>query len=97
MRRGCAMSKAIAELTCRRYHKLLHRFLMKRLPDTHGAEDLVQEVYTRLLRIKDKRLVRSPQAYAFRIASNLLYESSRNRLGLWSPSIRRSSRWLRTS
>ena len=51
------MSKTIAELACRRYHKLLHRFLMKRLgDDAQGAEEFVQEVYSRLLHIKDKRL-----------------------------------------
>jgi RNA polymerase sigma factor (sigma-70 family) len=52
----------------------LHRFLMRRLRSAHNAQDLAQEVYLRLLRVDDTELVRQPQAYLYRIASNLAYE-----------------------
>lgn len=52
----------------------LHRFLTRRLRSAHHAQDLAQEVYLRLLRVEDSELVRQPQAYLYRIASNLAYE-----------------------
>jgi RNA polymerase sigma-70 factor (ECF subfamily) len=56
------------------YHVSLHRFLMRRLRSTQNAQDLAQETYLRLLRMDNPELVRKPQAYLFRIASNLVYE-----------------------
>jgi len=52
----------------------LQRFLMRRLHDAHDAQDLAQETYLRLLRVERGDLVRNPQAYLYRIASNLVYE-----------------------
>lgn len=56
------------------YHTGLHRFLMRRLRSTQNAQDLAQETYLRLLRMESHELVRKPQAYLYRIASNLVYE-----------------------
>src|SRR5689334_14004278 len=56
------------------YHAGLHRFLMRRLRSAHNAQDLAQETYLRLLRMDNHELVRKPQAYLYRIASNLVYE-----------------------
>jgi RNA polymerase sigma-70 factor (ECF subfamily) len=56
------------------YHAGLHRFLMRRLRSTQNAQDLAQETYLRLLRMERHELVRKPQAYLYRIASNLVYE-----------------------
>jgi RNA polymerase sigma factor (sigma-70 family) len=56
------------------YHAGLHRFLMRRLRSTQNAQDLAQETYLRLLRMDNHELVRKPQAYVYRIASNLVYE-----------------------
>jgi RNA polymerase sigma-70 factor (ECF subfamily) len=56
------------------YHASLHRFLMRRLRSTQNAQDLAQETYLRLLRMDNHELVRKPQAYLYRIASNLVYE-----------------------
>jgi RNA polymerase sigma factor (sigma-70 family) len=56
------------------YHAGLHRFLMRRLRSTQNAQDLAQETYLRLLRMDRHELVRKPQAYLYRIASNLVYE-----------------------
>jgi RNA polymerase sigma-70 factor (ECF subfamily) len=56
------------------YHTGLHRFLMRRLRSTQNAQDLAQETYLRLLRMDSHELVRKPQAYLYRIASNLVYE-----------------------
>ncbi len=56
------------------YHASLHRFLMRRLRSTQNAQDLAQETYLRLLRMDNHELVRKPQAYLYRVASNLVYE-----------------------
>ena len=52
----------------------LLRFLTSRLPNGEDAKDLAQEAYLRLLRRKRHDLVRQPEAYLFRIATNLIYE-----------------------
>jgi len=62
------------ESAFQQYHAGLHRFLMRRLRSTHHAQDLAQETYLRLLRMDRQELVRKPQAYLYRIASNLVYE-----------------------
>ena len=53
----------------------LRRYLAARLRNA-GADvpDLVQEVYLRLLRMPKHETIRSPQAYVFTIAHNVLYE-----------------------
>jgi RNA polymerase sigma-70 factor (ECF subfamily) len=56
------------------YREGLHRYLMKRLRSAHHAQDLAQEAYLRLLRVEHTELVLKPQAYLYRIASNLAYE-----------------------
>ena len=56
------------------YRVGLHRFLMRRLRCADHAQDLAQEAYMRLLRVEDAEIVRQPQAYLYRIASNLAYE-----------------------
>ena len=56
------------------YRVGLHRYLTKRLRSVHHAQDLAQEAYLRLLRVEDAEMVRKPQAYLYRIASNLAYE-----------------------
>jgi RNA polymerase sigma factor (sigma-70 family) len=64
----------LAERAHALYAKSLHRFLMRRLSNAEGARDLAQEVYLRLVRVPHDDLIRYPQAYLFRIASNLMYE-----------------------
>lgn len=56
------------------FDKGLQRFLMRRLQSTENAQDLAQEAYLRLLHLERGEFVRKPQAYLYRIASNLVYE-----------------------
>jgi RNA polymerase sigma factor (sigma-70 family) len=56
------------------YDKGLQRFLTRRLQSTENAQDLAQEAYMRLLHLDRGEFVRKPQAYLYRIASNLVYE-----------------------
>lgn len=53
----------------------LRRFLSSRLRAGRAdAADLVQEIFLRLLRIKDHETIRNPQAYLFTVASHVLHQ-----------------------
>ena len=63
--------------------KDLLRFLRSRLSNASDAEDLAQEVYMRLLRVKDTSKIENQRAYVLRVASNVAYEwrlLARNRM-----------------
>lgn len=65
---------AFAASVFEQYDTGLHRFLLRRLRSAQNAQDLAQETYLRLLHLERSELVRKPQAYLYRIASNLVYE-----------------------
>jgi RNA polymerase sigma-70 factor (ECF subfamily) len=53
----------------------LRRFLSARMRNAAAdAQDLMQEIYLRLLRIKDQDAIRNPEAYLFTIASHVLHQ-----------------------
>jgi RNA polymerase sigma-70 factor (ECF subfamily) len=58
----------------RQWHRQLHRFLARRLPSEADTQDLVQEVYLRLLRFDGAELVRHPRAYLCKIAAHVACE-----------------------
>jgi RNA polymerase sigma factor (sigma-70 family) len=57
----------------------LRRYLLRRLRSREEADDVAQEVYLRLLRLPDAHSVQHPQAYVYRVASNVLYEFTLHR------------------
>jgi RNA polymerase sigma factor (sigma-70 family) len=65
---------ARAKRAVEQYRVELHRFLTRRLHSSQDAGDLAQDVYLRFLQLPDTDLIRQPQAYLYRIASNLVYE-----------------------
>lgn len=54
------------------YHSRLLTFLRSWLKADADAEDVSQEVYLRLLRIPEDRVVEHPRAYLFRVAANVI-------------------------
>lgn len=52
----------------------VERFLRAKLSNPADAQDLAQEAYLRLLRVKEPQLIQDPVAYLFRIARNLVGE-----------------------
>jgi RNA polymerase sigma-70 factor (ECF subfamily) len=58
----------------RRWNSGLTRFLERRVTARVDAQDLAQEVYLRLLRAEQLDLVIEPQAYLYRVASNVAAE-----------------------
>lgn len=57
-----------------RHELQVRRFLLSRLGSVEDAEDLAHETYLRLTRVKHLNLIRNPEAYLIRIASNLFNE-----------------------
>jgi len=57
------------------YGGQLRRFLSARLRNATGdIPDLIQEIFLRLLRIKDHEAIRNPQAYLFTVALHVLHQ-----------------------
>lgn len=56
------------------YGPRLVRFLESRLGSRSDAQDLAQEAYFRLCRVSNPDLIREPENYLFRIATNLANE-----------------------
>jgi RNA polymerase sigma factor (sigma-70 family) len=54
----------------------LQAFFYRRVNAKDDAADMVQEVYLRMLRVKDSDALRNPESYLFTVASNLVYERS---------------------
>ena len=57
----------------------LRRFLAVRLRNSADLPDLVQEIYLRVLRLKNHEAIRNPQAYLYTIASHVLHQYSLRR------------------
>jgi len=55
-----------------RWNRNLLRFLGSRVRSPVDIEDLAQETYLRLLRVRDLDDVRNPQAYLLRVASHVV-------------------------
>ena len=66
-------SQRIAEWA-RSWNAGLTRYLRRRLPERIDPEDLAQEVYVRLLRVEQLEHIKEPQAYLYRVASNVAAE-----------------------
>lgn len=58
----------------RGYNDDLHRFLRRRVRHAQDLDDVMQEVYLRLLRVKNTELVRNPLAYIYGVASHVVSE-----------------------
>lgn len=58
----------------------LRRFVSRRVADRDLVDDLVQESYARLLARSGSDAVHQPQAYLFRVASNLLADLHRREM-----------------
>jgi RNA polymerase sigma-70 factor (ECF subfamily) len=52
----------------------LTRFLACQVSDQSEGQDLMQEVYLRILKLKCPEAIRSPKAYLFTVAAKIAYE-----------------------
>jgi RNA polymerase sigma-70 factor (ECF subfamily) len=65
------------EISFRQYRAELRTFFARRARRSANVEDLVQEVYERLLRRKASEPIRDPEAYVFQVARNVLRAANR--------------------
>jgi RNA polymerase sigma factor (sigma-70 family) len=65
---------ALAADVFRHYATDLHRFLRRRLRDPQQADDVVQEVFSRLIRVSRPELIKKPHSYLFGIAFHVIRE-----------------------
>jgi RNA polymerase sigma-70 factor (ECF subfamily) len=68
--------KTFVERLFAEHRSALQAFFYRRIKTKHDAADLVQEVYLRILRVKDADAIRNPEGYLYTVASNLVYEHS---------------------
>jgi RNA polymerase sigma factor (sigma-70 family) len=66
-------SPLLAQIAASRGGDLL-RFIRRRVGNDADAYEIAQESYLRFMRLPAVELVRNPEAYLFRIASNMLHE-----------------------
>jgi RNA polymerase sigma-70 factor (ECF subfamily) len=52
----------------------LQSFFLRRIRSKADAADLAQEVYVRMLRVRDPAAIRSPVSYLYTVANNLVKE-----------------------
>lgn len=67
-------ARAFVAESYEKYGPELRRYLHRRLRNNQDARDLAQEVWRRLLRIKDTTEVLEPLAYIYRAAANVIAE-----------------------
>lgn len=65
---------SLASRTLREHGADLRRYLRSRLARPQDLDDVVQEVYLRLLRVQQRDKVQNPLAYVFGIAANVVSE-----------------------
>src|SRR5215813_544660 len=63
-----------AKRAAEHYSAELHRFLARRMHRPQEIEDLVQEVYIRLLKIESGEFVRNPRAYILQTAAHVAHD-----------------------
>jgi RNA polymerase sigma factor (sigma-70 family) len=77
--KGLNSPEPLAEATLERYASALQRYLSRRAPPTQDAADMVQEVFARFLRKKDRpEVIHNPFGYLLAFAKNVLLESLRD-------------------
>ena len=52
----------------------LRSFFLRRIRSKADAADLAQEVYVRMLRVRDLEAIRNPVSYLYTVANNLVKE-----------------------
>ena len=66
--------KTLIERLFAEHRNALQAFFYRRIKTKHDAADLVQEVYLRILRVKDTDAILNPEGYLYTVASNLVHE-----------------------
>ena len=60
------------------YRRPLTQFLRRRMSDEGAIQDIVQDVFVRLLRMRDVHRIENLRSYLFRAAMNVLHDRNRS-------------------
>lgn len=71
---GTDTKPSLVERLFAEHRDALQAFFRRRIRGKADAADLAQEVYLRLLRIRDQETIRNPVPYLYTVASNLVKE-----------------------
>jgi RNA polymerase sigma factor (sigma-70 family) len=74
VRKVVEAKKALIERLFTAHRGALQAFFYRRVRDRADATDLAQEVYARMLRVRDMDAIRDTEAYLYTVASNLARE-----------------------
>lgn len=74
MRKVAEATKALVERLFAAHRRALQAFFYKRVRHHADATDLAQEVYLRMLRVRDLSSIRNSEAYLYTVAANLAKE-----------------------
>lgn len=66
--------KGLVERLFTEHRRALQAFFYRRIRTKSDAPDLAQEVYVRMLRVRDEQAIRNPERYLYTVASNLVKE-----------------------
>ena len=66
--------KTLVEKLFTEHYASLLVFFSRRVRESSEAPDLAQEVYLRMLRVRDVEAIRNPEGYLFTVATNLAKE-----------------------
>lgn len=66
--------KSFVAIVAAQYGQRLRRFLSVRLRNVHEVPDVAQEVFLRLLRVREHESIRNPEAYLFTVAGHVLHQ-----------------------
>lgn len=62
----------LASIGPTQYRKQLHKYLLSRLRNPRDIDDLVQDVWERVVRLSDTKTIEKPLQYIYGIASHIL-------------------------
>lgn len=68
-----------AEALIEQHRKELHRFLLRRVACAETANDLLQDIFLRLVNLTPSEPILNPRAFVYRIAANLATDYLRQR------------------
>ena len=66
--------QSLVERLFAEHRAALQTFFRRRIRSARDAADLTQEVYLRMLRIRDQQAIRNPVHYIYKVANNLVKE-----------------------
>jgi RNA polymerase sigma factor (sigma-70 family) len=69
-----ARKSSLVERLFAEHRSALQSFFQRRIRGSADAPDLAQEVYLRMLRIRDEASIRNPKLYLYTVANNLVKE-----------------------